>query len=130
MTLITITGSISYSVAKEGMKIATVAGETIFAGAACVLKSDDKAYLAGTTIVTGTTQVGFDGFAMRDYAANEPITLIGQNSVVMLDGNAGLTTGKELYLSATAGVVSDARVATVDTPVAKAISSTAVRVLR
>lgn len=130
MALIVITGSNSYSAAKYGLTLPLEAGEALVGGYACVIKSDGKAYHAGTSVVTGTTQVSFDGFAMRDYSSGDAVTLIGQGSVVMLDGNAGLTIGKELYLSATAGVLSDAKIAGTDQPVAKAISTSAVRVLR
>ncbi len=78
MALITITGSISYDGAHEGYKLAgATAGEALVGGYACVLKSDGKIYHAGTAIVTGTNQVAFDGFAMRAYAIDEPVTLIG-----------------------------------------------------
>jgi hypothetical protein len=130
MALVTITGSNSYSAAKYGLTMPLEAGEAIVGGYACYVKSDGKAWLAGTAVATGTTQVAFDGFAMRDYAAGDAVTLIGVGNIVMLDGNAGLTAGKELYLSATAGVLSDAKIAGADQPVAKAVSTSAIRVLR
>lgn len=131
MALVTITGSISYDGAHPEFRLAEkVAGEALIAGYACYLKSDDKIYHAGTSVATGTTQVAFDGFVMRNYAAGEAVTLIGRDNVIMVDGNAGLTIGKELYLSATAGVLSDAKIAGSDQPVAKAISTSAIRVLR
>lgn len=131
MALVTITGSISYDGAHPGYRQAeATAGEALVGGYACYLKSDGKVYHAGTSVSTGTTQVAFDGFAVRNYAVGDAVTLIGQNNVLMLDGNAGLTIGKELWLSATAGVLSDAKIAGADTPVAKAISTSAIRVLR
>src|SRR5512139_2772417 len=99
MANITITGSISYSAAKYGLTMPVEAGEAIVAGYACYIKSDGKAWLASTA-ATGTTAVKFDGFAVRDYAAGDAVTLIGQGSVLMLDGNAGLTIGSDLWLGA------------------------------
>ena len=131
MALVTITGSISYDAAHEEFKFGGLtAGEALVAGHAVLIKSDAKIYKAGTSVVTGSTQVAFDGFVMRDYASGDAVTIIGQGNIVMLDGNAGLTVGKELWLSATAGVLSDAKIAGADTPVAKAVSSSAIRVLR
>lgn len=131
MALIVITGSISFDGAHPGYRQAeSTAGEALVAGYACYLKSDGKIYHAGTAVATGTTQVAFDGFAMRAYAVGEPVTLIGRDNVIMLDGNGGFTVGKELWLSATAGVLSDAKIAGQDQPVAKAISANSVRVLR
>lgn len=130
MANIVITGSNSYSAAKYGLTLPLEAGEALVGGYACYIKSDGKAWLAGTAVATGTNAVQFDGFAMRDYAAGDAVTLIGQGGVVMLDGNAGLTPGDDLYLGATAGVLSDAKVAGADLPVARAISTSAIRVLR
>lgn len=131
MALITITGSISYSAAHDGFKFVGEAGEALIAGYACYVKpSDKKIYHAGTAVQTGTTQVQFDGFVVRDYAITDAVTLIGRDNVIMLDGNAGLGSVGDLWLSATAGVLSDAKIAGQDQPVAKAISSSAIRVLR
>ena len=133
MALVTITGSNSYSVAHYGLKMAIPeAGEALVGGYACLIKSDGKVYHAGTAISggTGTNAVKFDGFVTRDYASGDAVTLIGQGNVLTLDGNAGLTVGTDLYLSATAGVLSDAKIAGQDLPVARAISTSAIRVLR
>ena len=131
MALVTITGSNSYSVAHYGLKMAIPeAGEALVAGYACVIKSDGKVYHAGTAVVTGTNAVKFDGFVPMDKAIGDPVTLIGQGNVMTLDGNAGLTAGTDYYLSATAGVLSDAKIAGQDLPVARAISTSAIRVLR
>ncbi len=131
MALITITGSISYDAAHEETKLGgLVTGEAIVAGHACVIKSDGKVYKAGTAVVTGTMSVGFDGFAMRNYGSGDPITLIGDGNIIMLDANAGLTAGADYWLSATAGVLSDAKIAGVDTPVARGFSTSAIRVVR
>ena len=130
MANITITGSISYSAAKYGFSQSVEAGEALIGGYACYIKpADRKAYHAGTAVATGTTQVQFDGFVMRDYVSGDAATLIGQGSVIMLDGNAGLAVG-DLWLGATAGVLSDAKVAGADTPVARAITTSSIRVLR
>jgi len=131
MALITITGSISYDAAHEETKIGgLLTGEVIVAGHACVIKSDGKVYKAGTGIVTGTNTVAFDGFAMRSYGSGDAITLIGDGNVIMMDANAGLTAGADLWLSATAGVLSDAKIAGQDMPVARAVSTSAIRVVR
>jgi hypothetical protein len=130
MANVTITGSISYSAAKYGLTIPLEAGETLIAGYACYIKSDGKAWLAGTAIATGTTQVKFDGFVVRDYASGDAVTLIGQGSVLLIDGNAGFNEGDDLWLGATAGVLSDAKVAGQDQPVARAVSTSAIRVVR
>lgn len=130
MANITITGSISYSAAKYGLTLPLEAGEALIAGYACVIKSDGKAYHGSTTVQTGTHAVGFDGFAMRDYGSGDAVSLIGQGNVVMLDANGGLTIGANYWMGATAGVLSDAKVAGTDLPVARAISATSVRVLR
>ncbi len=135
MALVTITGSNSYSAAKYGLMLPVEAGEALVAGYACVIKDSSgvaKAYHAGTAVSggTGTNAVKFDGFAVADRASGEAVTLVGQGNIVMLDGNAGLTIGTDLYLSATAGVLSDAKIAGTDLPVARVISTSAIRVLR
>lgn len=130
MALVNQTGTISYSVAKYGFSQACEAGEALTAGFACVIKSDGKAYHAGTTVQTGTMQVGFDGFVMRDYASGDAVTLVGQGSLIMLDGDATLNEGSDLYISATAGRVGDNKVAGVDLPVARVVTTSSIRVLR
>lgn len=130
MALITITGSISYDAAQYGVKLPVEAGEALIGGYACYIKNDGKAYHAGTAVQTGTTQVAFDGLAMRDYAAGDAVTLVGQGNLVMVDGNAGLNEGADLWLSATAGVLSDTKIAGQDQPVARVVSKSVIRIVR
>lgn len=133
MALIAITGSNSYSVAKYGFTQAAEAGEALIGGYACYIKPNDKkVYHAGTAVATGTTQVAFDGFVMRDYASGDAVTLVGQGSLIMVDGNAGLPTSGsgDLWLCATAGFLSDGKIAGQDQPVARVVSTTSIRVVR
>lgn len=117
------------------------AGESLSAGDSVFVHSDGKVYQADAvdhvdtlTIETGTTDFAitvskFDGMVNADYAVGEPCTIFGAGNILTKYAT-GLTAGAFYWVSGTQGALSDARVATGDSAVAKAISTTDVLVLR
>lgn len=122
------------SIAYEGEKINTTAGAALGQFDACYIDSNGQAQKAVSThwLVTGTGgQIAFDGFCVQDVASGEAVTLYGRGS--QLDISAGnLTPDTALWASATAGILSDVPIAAAgtDQPVAKAISTKRIKVLR
>lgn len=105
------------------------AGEALAVAAPCYIKaSDGKVYMSNGTAADAAA--GFDGFTARACSAGEAVTLFGVGARFRY--GTGLTPGASLYMSATAGggVLSDAATTGGTTPVARAISSTDIRVTR
>lgn len=117
-----------------------LAGENLTAGEAVYIKgADSKVWKAVSTvkdtrtIETGTTDFSedvakFDGLVNSDYAVGEAVTIFGQGAI--FGYGSGLTAGAFYYVSDTAGKLADARVATGDRAVCKAVSTTDILVLR
>ena len=134
MANITITtGSVS-AVAGMGLEIKGLAGASLGAGNACyigasgeILQSSSAKYIGDFTGTAGRTN--FDGIAVRDVVSGDAVTLFGRGSVI--GGFAsGMTPGAALWISGTGGILSDAKIATQDAPVAKAISATDILIIR
>ncbi len=79
-----------------------VAGENIAAGDACYIKSDGKVWRSTGTAVAAAAKV--NGFAPYAVNAGETITLFFN---VTFNYGAALTPGAQVFLSATAGALSD-----------------------
>ncbi len=79
-----------------------VAGENIAAGDACYVKSDGKVWRSTGTAVAAAAKV--NGFAPYAVNAGETITLFFN---VTFNYGASLTPGAQVFLSATAGALSD-----------------------
>lgn len=116
------------------------AGEALSKFDACYIKgADGLVYKAVTTVVesrtleTGATDFTedislFSGFAAADYAIGNAVTLWGLGAV--LEYSSGMTPNAPLYASATAGKIGDARVATGDSAIARALNATQIIVVR
>lgn len=79
-----------------------VAGEAIAAGDACYIKSDGKLWLATGTAANAAAKVY--GFACQAASVGEACTVAWS---VRFRYGAGLTPGAQVFLSATAGTLSD-----------------------
>jgi hypothetical protein len=78
------------------------AGEAIAAGDLCYVKSDGKVWRSNGTSANAAAKV--DGIAPKAAAVNDPCTLYRN---IEFNYGASLTPGARLYLSATAGALSD-----------------------
>src|SRR5687768_9783795 len=79
-----------------------LAGEAIAAGDACYIKSDGKAWLATGAAANAAAKVY--GYACQAASVGEAVTLAYD---VRFRYGAGLTPGAQVFLSATAGTLSD-----------------------
>jgi hypothetical protein len=77
-----------------------LAGEDLFAGAACYIKSTDgRAYLSNGTAANEAAK--FDGMTPRAVKAGQSITLYGPGT--KFEYTSGATIGTDLYVGTTAG---------------------------
>jgi hypothetical protein len=124
MALITISTKASIdaiSAQRAGYVSGLFAGEAIPALAACRIASDGTVMKAVTTSAHVVSD--FAGFAPKAYKVGEPITLFNHNMRFRL-ADSGLTPGGLLYVSATAGQLSDAVVLAGDRAVAMVVTAT------
>jgi len=96
-----------------------IAGEAIAAGDACYIKSDGKAWLATGTAANAAAQVY--GYACQAASVGEAVTLAYD---VRFRYGAGLTPGTKVYLSATAGTLSDAATTGGTAPIGVVVDAT------
>lgn len=106
------------------------AGEAIDAFAPCYIDSDGTVKMAVSTqlIVVSGDKTDFIGFAPREYANGEAITLFGKGARFCY--STSMTPGSYLYIGSEAGTLVDAAVVEGDDPVAVALTSTDVLVTR
>jgi hypothetical protein len=98
-------------------------GEAISAGDPCYVKSDGKVWRSIGTTADAAAKV--DGWAAGAAASGEAVTLLTD---VEFHWGSGMTPGARMYLSLTAGTLSDATTAGGTGAVAKAIDATRIRV--
>lgn len=104
-----------------------VAGEALGAVVPCYIKAaDGKVYQSNGTAVNEAAK--FDGFTARTASIGQAVTLL--TAPARFRYGAGLTIGADLYVSATAGKLSD--VATIGgvRAIARVINSTDIRVTK
>jgi hypothetical protein len=109
-----------------------VAGAAITAGDCCyVIVTTGKAALTDKTIVTIANVSCFEGIAVEDAAAGEPVTLFGLGAKIWIS-DTDQVIGSFWYISDTPGKLYDAAVATADTykPVGKMITANVLEVVR
>lgn len=109
------------------------AGEEIANGDAVRIDSNGRFVKASsaTWLVTGTTgQVAFDGLAAKDIPSGTFGEIFGDG--VEFEYSTGMTIGTAVWVSNTAGVLADARVAAAgtDQPVAIVRSATVIELIR
>jgi len=95
------------------------AGEDLGKVDACYIASDGKVYKAVSSQVTISGIADFSGFTNRVVPSGQPVTLFGAGAI--FGYASALTPGQYLYVSNTAGKLSDTKIASADLPVAKAI---------
>jgi hypothetical protein len=104
-----------------------VAGEAIYAGAACYIKgADGKVYLALGTAANEAARLA--GFAPAAAGIGEPVSLYGIGSRWYY--STALTPGVALFLATTAGRLDTAATTGDATGVAAAITATDIRITR
>lgn len=102
-----------------------LAGEAIAAWDACYIKSDGKIWRSNGTSANAAAKC--DGFAFAASAVGEAVTLyFGVNAQY----GAGMTPGARLYVSATAGALSDAATTGGTAPVGFVVDATRVHVFQ
>lgn len=133
MTHITKSSTIYLADTNAPLRISGFAGEALLAGAPCYIKSDGKVWMSGSAIVDATatgSHPAFDGMTISAVsAANDPVTLFGLGTRIHI-ADSGLTIGTLYYSGSVAGMLSDTKLATYDTPIAKACSATDIRIVR
>lgn len=133
MTSVGITTGTMSIIGDMGLEIKGIAGEALGVGNACKIGSDGLVQQSVSTEwlgASGTNAViDFDGICPQAYVAGDAVSLYGKGSVIANYG-ASLVVGTPLYVSATAGILSDVKVASIDMPVAKVISATDILILR
>lgn len=102
------------------------AGENLDAVAPCRIGADGKVYMSNGTAADANAK--FDGFTARAVRAGEPVTLYGVGARFRY--GSGMVPGTDLYVSATAGLLSDTATVGGVRPVARAINATDIRVTR
>lgn len=104
-----------------------VAGETIDAAAPCYIKaSDGKVYMSNGTAADAAAKV--DGFSAEPAKAGQGVTLLGRGLRIGQYGT-GLTIGALYYLGTTAGRLDTATTTGGTVALAKAITTTDIRVV-
>lgn len=104
------------------------AGVTLTEGQAVYLASDGTLLKAISTQCQPANVAEFLGLVLHGAVAGEPCTVFGRGARIKFA--TGLTIGELLYVSATAGSLYNAKVATSDTPAAICVSSTDIVLLR
>ncbi len=112
----------AYSVVKSYSRISAVAGETLATGnVVCIKSADGYAYKADADDSTARPAVGIIG---KGGASGATVEIITEG---ILGGWSSLTKGAPGYLSATAGAVTQTKVAAYHQKIAVAISATQYR---
>jgi hypothetical protein len=110
---------------KEGSSLVTVvAGAAIAAGDMCYIDANGLAQLAVSTQCVIANVSNFQGCSINAAVVGDPVTLHGIGAQIYFTATAQ-TLNTLWYVSATAGKVYDAKVATADTtfPVLKMITA-------
>jgi hypothetical protein len=106
------------------------AGEAIPVASPCYIAADGTVMKCVTTTVDEANHPWFDGICIAGAAAiGDPVTLFGLGARIHVTAS-GNTIGARYWISATAGSISDAKVASADVPFAKAVSATDIRIIR
>lgn len=127
MAAVTLTGtpSLTTTVPCPANHISSLrAGEAIFAGALCYIKSDGLVWLATGAAANAAAKV--DGMAMQAAAVGEAVSLYFDVNVRY---GAGLTPGTRLFLS-TGGLIVDAATTGGTAPIGFVIDATRIRVFQ
>lgn len=101
-----------------------VAGEAIFAGALCYVKSDGKVWLATGAAATAPAKVR--GMVMQAAVTGDPVSLYHGVNVRY---GAGLTPGADLFLS-TGGLIVDAATTGGTAPIGFVIDATRIHIFQ
>lgn len=102
------------------------AGEALAACAPCYIKAaDGKVYQSNGTAANEAAK--FDGMTPEAYAVGDAIALFGVGARFRY--GSAMTPGQPLFVSATAGVLSDAATTGGTVPIARAISATDIRII-
>jgi hypothetical protein len=112
--------------------LGVVAGTAISGGMPCYIgTADGKVYPCQGGTAASSDAYALDGWAGKDYQADEPVTLWGKG--VIFQYGTDLTPGAALYFGTAVGGLAGTAAGTavaVTSPIAKAISSTHIRVTR
>ena len=101
------------------------AGEALNAVAPCRIHTDGKVYMSNGT--ANNASAGFDGFTPKAYTIGEPVTLFGVGARFRY--GSGMTPDTDLYVSGTAGLLSDTATTGGLVAIARTVSSTDIRVI-
>ncbi len=105
---------------------AMIAAEDILACEAVYISGANSVSKASNSVTTNG-ESKFIGLAPKDYRAGEPVTVFGNGS--RFKYSIGMTPGEYLYVSSTAGKLTDEG-AVGDRPVAIALNSTDIQIIR
>jgi hypothetical protein len=127
----TMTGTPKLADAHAPVRFTAIAGAAIAIGDLCYIDSGGLAQLAVSTQCTIANVTSYEGISLTVAAAGEAVTLFGIGSKIYLTAT-DQTIGTFWYVSATAGKLYDAKVATADTyyPVIKMITANVGEIVR
>lgn len=115
------TPSLSSVVGPQSHQFQLIAGEAIAAGDLCYIKSDGKAWLSNGTSANAAAKCV--GMAAEAAAVGEPITVFRNERFRY---GSGMTPGAQIYVSATAGALSDAATTGGTAPIGFVVDATRV----
>jgi hypothetical protein len=126
-----MTGSVRQADAHAPVRFTAPAGEILTAGMAVFLHTDGTWHKAVSTATTIANVSKWYGIVVTPAAVGEPITAFGIGAKIYMTATAQ-TIGTFWYVSATAGALYDAAVATADTylPCIKMITAHVAEVVR
>jgi hypothetical protein len=110
-----------------------LAGVTLVKGDACYIDANGLVQKAVSSAIGATgshlAESKFDGLVNEDCVSGSSVGgLYGAGAI--FGYAASMTIGQHLYVSSTAGALNNAMPSAVDTPVAKVISATEIKILR
>ena len=131
MAQITRSSTVSMDV-NSGMKAHYIsgltAGSAISAGDCCYIDDQGKVLRTDSSLHTSGSIVYYAGFAPKAYASGEACTLVGAGA--RFDYSSGMTPGEYLSSGSTSGSLINTAFNVNDLPVALAISSTDIQIIR
>jgi len=124
--------TVAANCAVDGQQVVVVgqlpAGAALTAGMP-VRISGGFLYPADADVCTPANVSAYAGFAVDDVASGMGASAYGQGTVIR-DYSTGLTSGVPLWISNAVGQLADAKVASADDPVAVAINSTDILIIK
>jgi hypothetical protein len=105
-----------------------VAGEDLPVAGVAYIKSDGKVYSSASGVCTVSNVPDYTGFTPAAVSEGDPVTLFRVGA--RFNYSSGMTPGALFWVGTGEGKLSDAKLASADTPVAVAVSATDILIIR